>query len=70
MVGLHLLIRMIKQKITKSGSDTVGEIFFRVLGIDLATPFRTTYLFVLIILRKHIIQDDSRLHNFMDFMEI
>lgn len=36
----------------------------------ITNPFRQTYLFLLIVTRRHIIQDDSPLHNFEDFLQV
>lgn len=47
-----------------------GEAYLSVLGHDLAAPFSKIGTFVAVITKKWTIQDDSKLHNFVDGLQV
>lgn len=64
LVALHVLLCRIK-----SNFRTSGEVIFDTVSSDLTAPFRHVSIFLAIITKRHIIQDDSAWHNFTDFLE-
>ena len=45
-------------------------LMFHSIFESLVKPFEWVYMYVLIITKKHTIQDDSKFHNVMDLLEI
>lgn len=68
-IFLSLIHIFVCTKILK-GSRTSGEVFFGALAADILSPFRSIITFVSVITSKHIICDDSREHEFEDFVQV
>ena len=66
---LLTIVHIVRRKISKDFGKPIA-IFFSLLWTDITTPFRSIWMFLLIITRKHIIKDDSKFHAFQDFMEV
>ena len=66
---LLTIIHIVRRKISKDFGKPIA-IFFSLLWTDITTPFRSIWMFLLIITRKHIIKDDSKFHAFQDLMEV
>ena len=64
-VAIHLLC----VKLTSSNRDLV-EAYFSALGQDLIAPFRYVGLFLLVITKKHKINDNSDFHEICDLLQI
>ncbi|MBQ9699915.1 MAG: hypothetical protein IJV71_04765 [Lachnospiraceae bacterium] len=64
-VLLHLIICIIQKS-----SRSSGEIFLSALGRDLIAPFSKIGMFIAVLLKKWVINDDSKLHNFTDGIQI
>ena len=60
-----VLVHLLACKIQKSDRSS-GEIYFSALGHDLAAPFSKLGLFIAVLFKKWVIQDDSKFHNFVD----
>ncbi|MBQ4258826.1 MAG: hypothetical protein IJB84_00980 [Lachnospiraceae bacterium] len=65
---LFVVIHLLACKIQKS-SRSVGEAYLSALGYDLIAPFSKIGLFLIVITRKWIIRDKSRIHNFVDGLQ-
>ena len=64
-VLLHIGICKLKNRI-----DTAGEIYLSALGYDLVAPFTKICTFFAVITKKWIIHDDSKIHNFVDGIQV
>lgn len=65
IVGLHIVLcKLLKSR------RTVGEIYLSALRRDIVAPFQYVGVFLAVFFRKHIIRDDSSLHNFEDFAQV
>lgn len=66
---LFVLIHLLACKIEKS-RRSVGEAYVSALGYDLAAPFSKIGTFLAVIIKKWIIRDDSKFHNFVDGLQV
>lgn len=66
---LFVLIHLLACKIGKSRRST-GEAYVSALGHDLAAPFSKIGTFVAVIIKKWIIRDNSKFHNFVDGFQV
>ena len=66
---LLTIIHIVRRKISKDFGKPIA-IFFSLLWTDITTPFRSIWMFLLIIKRKHIIKDDSKFHACQDLVEV
>ena len=64
-----VLIHLFACKIGKS-RRSAGEAYVSALGYDLAAPFSKIGTFIAVITKKHIIRDDSRFHDFIDWIQV
>ena len=66
---IFMTVYILLRKFTKSAISPFEDVLHSVVR-GLTNPFQQAYLFILIVTRKHIIQDDSALHNFEDFLQV
>lgn len=65
-VLVHQLILKIKNKSNYSFFESFFSSFFK----DLLAPFRHTFMFFLVITKKHIIRDKNKFYNALDLLEV
>ena len=66
---IFLVLFVLIRKFAKAKTSPFSMAIHSIIR-GLTNPFRQTYLFLLIVTRKHTIQDDSPLRNFEDFLQI
>lgn len=64
-----VLIHLLACKIQKS-RRSAGEAYLSALGQDLVAPFSKIGMFIAVITKKWIICDNSKMHNFMDGLQV
>jgi hypothetical protein len=64
-----VLIRQLIFKIKEKKKYSFIESYFITFFSDLAAPFRNTFMFFLIVTKKHIIKDINMFYNILDFIE-
>jgi hypothetical protein len=66
---LFLFLHVVFCRLRKSHTSA-AELVINALISGLTAPFRKIWIFLLVITRKHIIQDDSTWHNVEDFSQV
>lgn len=66
---IFLFVHVILCRIRKSRTS-VGELIVNSFISGLIAPFGKIWIFLLVITKKHIIQDDSTWHNIEDFAQV
>lgn len=65
IVAIHLLAVKISDKKRK-----LADAYLSALGADVSAPFRHVWLFFLVVTGIHKIKDDSKFHDFIDFLQV
>ena len=68
-IFLSLMHIFVCTKILKGRRDA-GEVFWGAFVADIIAPVRSIITFIVVIISKHIIDDDSEEHEFQDFVQI